>query len=154
MQQVPEPSTQVLKSVCRSCHGGCGTLLHVTDGRLTKVAGDRDSPLNRGRLCPIGMSTLDLVYHPARLKYPLRRTGARGEGQQFIVTARELETWTNDKRFLLAFVGNALSAKPSLSFFPRAATKGEFRFRPLSYVARRQPNTRIQSDARKNGARG
>jgi len=80
--------------------------------------------------------------------------GARGEGQQFIVTARELETWANDKRFLLAFVGNALSAKPSLSFFPRAATKGEFEFRPLSYVARRQPNTRIQTDARKSGVRG
>ncbi len=81
MQQVAESSTQVLKSVCRSCHGGCGTLLHVTDGRLTKVAGDRDSPLNKGRLCPIGTSTLDLVYHPDRLKYPLRRTGARGEGK-------------------------------------------------------------------------
>jgi anaerobic selenocysteine-containing dehydrogenase len=74
-------STKVLKSVCRSCHGGCGTLLHVTDGRLTKVEGDRESPLNRGRLCPIGTSTLDLVYHPDRLKYPLRRSAGRGEGK-------------------------------------------------------------------------
>lgn len=73
--------THVLKSVCRSCHGGCGTLLHVTDGRLTRVEGDRASPLNRGRLCPIGTSTLDLVYHPDRLHHPLRRTGARGEGK-------------------------------------------------------------------------
>lgn len=74
-------SAKVLKSVCRSCHGGCGTLLHVTDGRLTKVEGDRESPLNRGRLCPIGTSTLDLVYHPDRLKYPLRRSAGRGEGK-------------------------------------------------------------------------
>ena len=73
--------THVLKSVCRSCHGGCGTLRHVTDGRLTRVEGDRASPLNRGRLCPIGTSTLDLVYHPDRLHHPLRRTGARGEGK-------------------------------------------------------------------------
>jgi len=71
----------VLKSVCRACHGGCGVLLHVEDGRLTKVAGDPDSPLNRGRLCPIGTRTLDLVYHPDRLKHPLRRTGPRGGGQ-------------------------------------------------------------------------
>jgi anaerobic selenocysteine-containing dehydrogenase len=76
-----QSGTSVLKSVCRACHGGCGVLLHVTDGRLTKVVGDRDSPLNKGRLCPIGMSTLELVYHPDRLKYPLRRTGARGEGK-------------------------------------------------------------------------
>jgi len=71
----------VLKSVCRACHGGCGVHLHVEDGRLTRVTGDPDSPLNRGRLCPIGTRTLDLVYHPDRLKHPLRRTGPRGSGQ-------------------------------------------------------------------------
>jgi anaerobic selenocysteine-containing dehydrogenase len=76
-----KPSTTVLKSVCRSCHGGCGVLLHVEDGRLVKVEGDRDSPLNHGRLCPIGTVTVDLVYHPDRLKYPLRREGPRGSGQ-------------------------------------------------------------------------
>lgn len=74
-------TTTVLKSVCRSCHGGCGVLLHVQDGRLVKVEGDRESPLNHGRLCPIGTVTVDLVYHPDRLKYPLRREGPRGSGQ-------------------------------------------------------------------------
>lgn len=75
-----EPGTQILKSVCRSCHGGCGVLLHVKDGVLVKVEGDRKSPLNHGRLCPIGTVTTDLVYHPDRLKYPLRRRGARRSG--------------------------------------------------------------------------
>jgi anaerobic selenocysteine-containing dehydrogenase len=70
----------ILKSVCRSCHGGCGVNLHVEDGRLVKVEGDTDSPLNHGRLCPIGTVTLDLVYHPDRLQYPMRRKGARGSG--------------------------------------------------------------------------
>lgn len=70
----------ILKSVCRSCHGGCGVNLHVEDGRLVKIEGDIDSPLNHGRLCPIGTVTLDLVYHPDRLKYPMRRKGARGSG--------------------------------------------------------------------------
>ena len=74
------PAT-VLKSVCRSCHGGCGVLLHVKDGVLLKVEGDRDSPLNHGRLCPIGTVTTDLVYHPDRLKYPLRRKGKRQSGE-------------------------------------------------------------------------
>jgi anaerobic selenocysteine-containing dehydrogenase len=71
----------ILKSVCRSCHGGCGVLLHVRDGTLVKVEGDRDSPLNHGRLCPIGSVTLELVYHPKRLHHPLRRLGPRGSGQ-------------------------------------------------------------------------
>jgi anaerobic selenocysteine-containing dehydrogenase len=56
-------------------------LLHVRDGRLVKVEGDRDAPLNHGRLCPIGTVTVDLVYHPKRLHHPLRRSGSRGAGQ-------------------------------------------------------------------------
>jgi anaerobic selenocysteine-containing dehydrogenase len=76
----PDGGTTVYRSVCRSCHGGCGVLLHVRDDRLVRVEGDRDSPLNHGRLCPIGTVTTDLVYHPDRLKYPLRRRGPRGAG--------------------------------------------------------------------------
>lgn len=76
-----ESDETVLKSVCRSCHGGCGTLMTVKDGELLKVEGDPMSPLNHGRLCPIGGSTMDLVYHPDRLKYPMRRKGKRGSGQ-------------------------------------------------------------------------
>jgi thiosulfate reductase/polysulfide reductase chain A len=75
-----QQASTVLKSVCRSCHGGCGVLLHVKDGVLLKVEGDRESPLNHGRLCPIGTVTADLVYHPDRLKYPLRRKGKRQSG--------------------------------------------------------------------------
>ena len=75
------PESRILKSVCRSCHGGCGVELHITGDQLTKVVGDRSAPLNEGRLCPIGTNTMDLVYHPDRLKYPMRRTGKRGEGK-------------------------------------------------------------------------
>ncbi|MDE2228697.1 MAG: molybdopterin-dependent oxidoreductase [Alphaproteobacteria bacterium] len=74
-------TTTVFKSVCRSCHGGCGVLLHVQEDELVKVEGDPESPLNRGRLCPIGVSTRDLVYHRDRLTYPRRRIGKRGSGQ-------------------------------------------------------------------------
>ena len=73
--------TTILKSVCRSCHGGCGVLMHVQNGVLVKVEGDKESPLNHGRLCPIGTVTTDLVYHPDRLKHPMRRIGPRGSGQ-------------------------------------------------------------------------
>src|SRR5674536_149324 len=81
LQDNGQPPASVLKSVCRSCHGGCGVLLHVRNGVLVKVEGDRESPLNHGRLCPIGTVTTDLVYHPDRLKYPLRRKGKRQSGE-------------------------------------------------------------------------
>lgn len=67
--------------------------------------------------------------------------GARGDGQQFIITAKELNKWTNDKHFVLAFVGNALSARPSLAFFPSAKSQNAFYIRPLSFIAKRHPNS-------------
>jgi len=79
----PKPAkgeTTILKSVCRSCHGGCSALLHVRDGELVEVKGNPAGPLNRGRLCPIGSATVDLVNHPDRLKHPMRRQGPRGSG--------------------------------------------------------------------------
>lgn len=73
-------SVTIVKSVCRSCHGGCGVLLHVRDGKLIKVQGDPESPLNHGRLCQIGTCTADIVNHPDRLTHPRRRIGPRGSG--------------------------------------------------------------------------
>jgi thiosulfate reductase / polysulfide reductase chain A len=78
---VASGAERIYKSVCRSCHGGCGVLLRVRDGSLVGLTGDPESPLNHGRLCPIGTVTADLVYHPDRLKYPLRRIGKRGSGK-------------------------------------------------------------------------
>ena len=55
--------------------------MHVEDGKLTKVEGDPEGPLNHGYLCPIGAATTQLVYHPDRLKYPQRRIGPHGSGK-------------------------------------------------------------------------
>jgi len=72
---------QIYKSVCRICHGGCGTLLYVRNGRLVKVKGDPDSPLNKGWMCIKGLATPEITYHPSRLREPLRRKGPRGSGE-------------------------------------------------------------------------
>jgi anaerobic selenocysteine-containing dehydrogenase len=45
----------------------------VEEGRITKVAGLKDHPLNKGRLCPKGARAIELVYHPDRLRYPLKK---------------------------------------------------------------------------------
>ena len=63
------------------CHGGCGVLVHVKDGKLIKVEGDPNHPWNQGRLCPRCLALTQYVYHPDRLKYPLKRVGERGEGK-------------------------------------------------------------------------
>ena len=61
------------------CHGGCGVLVHLQGDTIQKIEGDSDNPMNRGKLCPLGAASLEQIYNPRRLKYPMRRTGARGE---------------------------------------------------------------------------
>ncbi len=63
------------------CHGGCGILVHIADGKALKLEGDPNCPNNEGELCPKGRAGLDLLYHPDRLLYPLKRSGERGEGK-------------------------------------------------------------------------
>ena len=72
---------QIIKSNCRGCHGGCGVLVHVKDGRITRIDGNPDFPINRGVMCSIGLAFSQLVYHPERVKHPLKRAGGKGEGK-------------------------------------------------------------------------
>jgi len=58
---------------CTICYHSCGMNVLVEEGRITKVHGLKDHPLNRGRLCPKGAKVIELVYHPDRLKYPLKK---------------------------------------------------------------------------------
>jgi len=71
----------VVKSHCRMCHGGCGVLVYVKDGKIAKIAGDPDCPINHGTLCSKGIGASQLVYHPDRLTYPVRRVGSKGSGK-------------------------------------------------------------------------
>jgi len=71
----------VVKSHCRMCHGGCGVLVYTKDGRVAKIAGDPECPINHGTLCSKGIASAQLAYHPDRLTYPVRRIGPKGSGK-------------------------------------------------------------------------
>jgi len=57
---------RVVRSICPYCAVGCGQLVFVRDGRVTQIEGDPDSPISRGRLCPKGSATEQLVNSPFR----------------------------------------------------------------------------------------
>ena len=57
---------KVVKSICPYCAVGCGQNIYVKDDRVVHVEGDPDSPVSRGRLCPKGAATLQLVTGAAR----------------------------------------------------------------------------------------
>ena len=84
---------KVVKSTCSMCNRLCGVLVHVRDGKVIKVEGDPESPVNMGHLCIKGYAAVENLYHPGRLKYPLKRAGTRGEGKwQRISWDEALET--------------------------------------------------------------
>lgn len=78
--------------------------------------------------------------------------GARAEGQRFVITANERRAWEQDERFVLALVTRALSKKRSVHYFSSAAARSEFVFRPLAYVATRDPDRARRANGR--GRRG
>jgi anaerobic selenocysteine-containing dehydrogenase len=71
----------VVKSHCRMCHGGCGVLVYTRNGKIEKIAGDPDCPINHGTLCTKGIAAHQLAYHPDRLTHPLRRVGPKAGGR-------------------------------------------------------------------------
>ena len=52
---------KVVKSVCPYCAVGCGQLVYTNGPEIIQIEGDPDSPLSRGRLCPKGSATKELV---------------------------------------------------------------------------------------------
>ncbi len=66
--------TKVARSVCPYCGVGCGQLIFHKDNKLVAIEGDPESPISRGRLCPKGADSHELLTHPGReLKVKYRR---------------------------------------------------------------------------------
>jgi formate dehydrogenase major subunit len=65
----PRTSTadRVVKSVCPYCAVGCAQRVFVRDEKIIQIEGDPDSPISRGRLCPKGSASKQLVSSPSRV---------------------------------------------------------------------------------------
>lgn len=73
---------EVRHSVCAlDCPDCCSLLINVNDGAGSKLRGDPLHPVTRGFLCGKVARYLEREYHPDRLLYPLKRTGAKGAGR-------------------------------------------------------------------------
>src|SRR3546814_19243566 len=63
------------------CACRCGIKVHLADGRIRYIEGNKAHPVNRGVLCAKGSAGIMQHYSPARLSKPLLRTGPRGRGE-------------------------------------------------------------------------
>ena len=69
----------VTQSICPYCAVGCGQRIFVKDGEITQIDGDPDSPISRGRLCPKGAASRNLVQSPMR-EYKVKYRRPYGTG--------------------------------------------------------------------------
>jgi anaerobic selenocysteine-containing dehydrogenase len=68
-------------TTCYMCACRCGIKVHLRDGRVRYIEGNRDHPVNQGVLCGKGAAGIMQHYSPARLSAPLKRVGPRGSGE-------------------------------------------------------------------------
>ena len=61
-----ERADAIVPSICPFCAVGCAQRVYVEGGEILHIEGDPDSPISRGRLCPRGSSSRDLVTGPGR----------------------------------------------------------------------------------------
>ncbi len=100
---------RVVDSVCPYCAVGCAQKIYVQDGQVTQIEGNPASPVSRGRLCPKGSASLQLVTSPTRVTQ-VRYRRARGRAwedldldtamdmiaDRVIKTRKQFWEWEND----------------------------------------------------------
>lgn len=78
----PAGTEKVITTVCQDhCTNSCLLKVHVKNGRVIRIETDDGKPGTQFRACVRGRAYRQLLYHPDRIRYPLRRTGKRGEGK-------------------------------------------------------------------------
>ena len=148
-------------TVCRECPAGCGVIARNREGRIVKLEGNPDHPVNQGALCIRGQAALQGMYHPDRFAGPQRREGSalravgwddalklaadklaavRGAGKsRGIVVVSQLENGSLGG--LMDRFGQALGARPRVTLEPfgyewiRAANRLVFNRDAIPYYA-------------------
>ena len=74
---------KLIQTFCAMCGPsmGCGLNCYVKGGKLIRVEGMKEAPNSQGKLCSRAFASMQWLYSPQRLKYPLKRVGEKGEGK-------------------------------------------------------------------------
>jgi formate dehydrogenase len=75
---VPE-SSRTVYTTCRYCESSCGLAVEVdtTANRVLRIRADQDNPGSWRDICNKGLTAHEVVEHPRRLRYPMKRVGER-----------------------------------------------------------------------------
>ena len=73
----PEKEEKKLYGVCGVCSMGCAYIAYVQNGWIVRLEGNPRDQIAEGKLCVKGRSSLNILYDPDRLKYPMKRTNPK-----------------------------------------------------------------------------
>jgi formate dehydrogenase major subunit len=121
---------EVAKSICPYCGVGCGQLIFHKDNKLVAIEGDPESPISRGRLCPKGADSHELLTHPKReLKVKYRRPYATEWEALDLETAMDMiaeRVWqARDKSFVEQQDGEVLMQTKTIAHLGGATLDNE-----------------------------
>ena len=87
----------VLTTTCYMCACRCGIRVHMKDGAVRYIEGNRAHPVNKGVLCAKGSAGIMQHLSPARLTQPMKRVGPRGSGEFQAISWEEAMTLATDR---------------------------------------------------------
>ena len=74
------------KTACHGCTNCCPVRVYTENGRVVKIEGDPDGPLNKGGVCLKCLAQLQTLYSPRHVLHPMKRAGERGENKWEAIT--------------------------------------------------------------------
>ena len=108
----PPVADETKTTTCYMCACRCGIKVHLKDGAIRWIEGNKAHPVNRGVLCAKGSAGIMQHYSPARLTKPLLRVGERGTAE-----FREIE-WDEALSIATEWLGQIRREDPrKLAFF-------------------------------------
>ena len=143
-----ETADRVVQSICPYCAVGCGQRVYVKDEKVIGIEGDPDSPISRGRLCPKGSASEQLVNSPGRQTAMLyRRPGGTEWEPMDLETATDMiadrvvdvraRTWQDSRRAWPAVAAHARLRRPGRG---DAGQRRELPDQEAVHRARRHPD--------------
>ena len=117
-------------STCTGCSNACSSLVKTREGRPIKIDGNPDSPINKGKLCTKGQSSILNLYDPERLQNPLKN------GQKI--------SWSVLNNEILSALQNSGNANKEIVLFAKQITSPTYNNLLNEFVAS-YPTTQIIS---------
>jgi molybdopterin-containing oxidoreductase family iron-sulfur binding subunit len=121
-------------STCTGCSNACGILVRTREGRPIKIDGNPEHPINQGKICSIGQSTILDLYSPERLKSPMKKSGDK------FVEAK----WADADKEILAALDTAKGSNKEIAIVLHKVFSPSFA-KLLNEFTAKYPSTKIYS---------